>query len=71
MWRIVETNMGTQMEMARHLLFDADGLNVSNVKLFPGASREVTVDQVAEQVNKAIAQIEAGDYDVVDQFDDD
>ena len=33
--------------------------------------REVTVDQVAEQVNKAIAQIEAGDYDVVDQFDDD
>ena len=44
--------------------------NASNVKLFPGSSRDATPDQMAGQVYKAIAQIEAGDYDLVDQFDD-
>lgn len=67
---MVETNMGTQLELAKHRLFDADGLDVSNVKLFPGNSRDTTDDQIAEQINKAIAQIEAGDYDLVEQFDD-
>ena len=62
--------MGTQLEMARRLLFDADGLHASNLKLFPGDSRAATPDDMAEQVNKAIAQIEAGDYDLVAQFDD-
>lgn len=60
----------TQLEMAKHRLFDASGLNVENVKLFPGSNRDATPEQMAEQINKALAQIEAGDYEVVEQFDD-
>jgi len=62
--------MGTQLELAKNLLFTAEGLHASNLKLFPGTNRDATVDQIAEQVNKAIAQIEAGDYVLVEQFED-
>ena len=62
--------MGTQLELAKHRIFDADGLHASNLKLFPGTNRDATVEQISEQINKAIAQIEAGDYDLVEQFDD-
>lgn len=62
--------MGVQMELAKKRLFGADSLQVTNVKLFPGSNRDVTAEQMAEQVNKAIAQIEVGDYDMVEQFED-
>jgi hypothetical protein len=62
--------MGIHLEMAKRLLFDTDGLHAANLKLFPGSSRDATDDQIAEQINKAIAQIEAGDYDPVEQFED-
>lgn len=55
---------------ARHRLFDREGLQATNVKFFPGTSRDVTPEQIAEQITKAIAQIEAGDYEEVDQFPD-
>jgi len=41
------------------------------VWLFPGSSRDAPPDKVAEQVNKAIAQIEAGDFELVEDFGDD
>jgi hypothetical protein len=62
--------MGTQLELAKHILFDKDALDAVNVKLFPGSSRDATPEQMAEQINKTIAQIEAGDYDEVDLSDD-
>lgn len=62
--------MSMQIELAKHTLFDADRLSASNVKLFPGSSRDVGPEQMAEEVNKALAQIEAGDYDVVENLDD-
>lgn len=65
-WR----NMGTQLEVAKHRLFDEKGLNADNVKLFPGSYRDATPEQMAEQINKAITQIEAGDFDLVEEFDD-
>jgi len=55
--------MTDQLELAKHRLFDTAGLRAANIKLFPGSNREVTKQQMAEQVNKAIAQIEAGDFD--------
>ena len=62
--------MGTQLELAKRRLFGADSLSVSNIKLFPGSDRDVTADQMAEQVNKALVQIEAGDYELVEEFAD-
>lgn len=62
--------MGSQMEQAKRRLFDAESLNVDNVKLFPGGNREATPEAMAEQVNKALAQITADDYEEVVQFED-
>lgn len=61
--------MKTQLDVAKHRLFDVDALNAANVKLYPGSSRDATPEKVAEQVNKAIAQIEVGDFDLVDDFE--
>lgn len=58
--------MQSQMELAKHRLFDHDALSVDDIKLFPGSNRDATREQVAEQINKALAQIEAGDYEVLD-----
>lgn len=58
--------MGTQLELAKKRLFDSDALNVTNIKLFPGSSRDTTADQFAEQINKALSQIEAGDFEEID-----
>lgn len=64
-------DMETQMDVAKHRLFDKEGLDADNIKLFPGTSRDATPEEMAEQVNRAIAQIEAGDYEIVDDLDDD
>lgn len=63
-------NMATQLEIAKRRLFDKEALNVDNIKLFPGSNRDSTPEQMAEQINKAIAQIDAGDYELVEDFDD-
>lgn len=57
--------MSTQIELATRHLFDADALGATNIKLFPGSSRDITAEQYAVQINKALAQIEAGDFDLV------
>lgn len=59
--------MGTKMEIAKHRLFDEAALHVSDVKMFPGSSRDVTSEQMADQISKVIAQLENGDYEVVDE----
>lgn len=58
--------MTDQLEIAKHRLFDTAGLRATNVKLFPGSNRDTTKAQVAEQITKAIAQVEAGDFEEVD-----
>lgn len=62
--------MAKEIDVAKHRLFDKDGLDADNIKLFPGSSRDVTSAQMADEVNKVIAQLESGDYEVVDQFED-
>lgn len=62
--------MSAQLDLAKKRLFDTDGLNVQNIKMFPGTSRDATPEQVAEQINRAISQIEAGDVEFVDNFED-
>jgi anthranilate/para-aminobenzoate synthase component I len=58
--------MGQHLELAKKRLFDKDSLAVTNIKLFPGSSRETSPEEFAEEINKAISQIEAGDYQLVD-----
>ena len=55
--------MLTQLEAAKNTLFDRDALDVADIKIHPGSSRDATAEQMAEQVNKIVAQLMAGDYD--------
>lgn len=62
--------MRTQVDLAKNRLFDEGALNADNVKLFPGSTRDVSSELMAEQVNKALSQIESGDFDLIEEFDD-
>ncbi|WP_412562230.1 hypothetical protein [Thalassobius sp. MITS945101] len=62
--------MANQLELAQNRLFGADGLGVSDFKMYPGTSREVSKAQFAEQINKVLAQVEAGDYELVEEYED-
>lgn len=57
--------MSQQLELAKSRLFDSDSLAATNLKLFPGSSRDTTAEQFAEEVNKVLSQIEANDYEEV------
>jgi hypothetical protein len=58
--------MTTHLEVAKHRLFDKGALDVADIKLFPGSSRDASAEQMAEQITKALAQIENGDFEEVD-----
>lgn len=62
--------MNSQIEVAKHRLFAGEGLRAADVKLFPGSSRDASPVGMAEQVTKVLAQLEDGDYEVVESFDD-
>lgn len=61
----------TELEAARRTLFDQDALDVSNIKLFPGTNRDISPEQMAEQINKAIAQLLTGDYEEITEATED
>lgn len=54
--------MSTQIELATKRLFGANMLGAKNIKFFPGSSRDITAEQLATEVNKAISQIEGGAF---------
>jgi hypothetical protein len=56
----------SELALLSKRLFDKDSLNVSNIKMFPGSSRDTTAEQFSTQINKVISQIEAGDFEIVD-----
>lgn len=58
--------MSSQLALAQHRLFDRDVLAAANIKVFPGSARETSPEQLARQINRALSQIEAGDYERVD-----
>lgn len=62
--------MATQLDIAKKRLFEKDALDVRNIKLFPGEDKDATPEEVASSVNKAISQIEAGDFDIIESFED-
>lgn len=62
--------MADQVQLAQNRLYGDSGLKITDIKLFPGSSRDVSKEEFAEQINKSLAQMEAGDYQLVDEFDD-
>lgn len=65
-----DRTMAMNVSMAKNRLYGDDGLKVSDFKLFPGSSADVTPDQRADQVNKILAQLEAGDFEEVTEYED-
>ena len=52
--------MTTQLERAANALFPSTGNRVGNIKFFRGQNRGATAEQLAEQFNRAEAQVRAG-----------
>lgn len=52
--------MTTQLDRAANALFPSTGNRVGNVKFCLGLSRVATAEQIAEQFNRADAQVRAG-----------
>ena len=63
--------MSTQLELAKHALFDKDGLRAADIKLYPGTNRDATSEQMAEQVKIALDKLSSGDFDLVDPLEED
>lgn len=60
----------SQLQIAKRRLFGREGLRVSNISIAPGTSRDVTAEAVATEINRALSQVEAGDFETVTDFDD-
>lgn len=59
--------MATQLEVARNRLFDSDGLNARNIKLYPGANRDATAEEIAKEINQSLTRLEAGSTGAVEE----
>jgi hypothetical protein len=49
--------MSTQVERMKRAMFPTHGASVTNVKFFLGSGRSVTAEQLADQLDRADAQI--------------
>lgn len=52
-----------QISLLQHRLLDADALGATNFGISRGTSRDATATQTAEAVNRALSQVEAGDFE--------
>lgn len=58
--------MNTQLQLAKSALFGESGLGVSNIKMFPGSNREVTAEELAQQVAAVVGEILSGELEDID-----
>jgi hypothetical protein len=49
--------MSSQVERMKDAMFSSDGTSVVNVKFFLGSDRSVTAEQLANQLDRADAQL--------------
>ena len=64
--------MSAEMNRAADALFHSNGTGrVTNVKFFRGRNREVTAEQLAQQLNKADAQVRSGNITPITDIDGD
>lgn len=61
----------TQVELASKRLYGPGGLAATNVKIFRGSNRDVTAEQIAEQINRSLSQLEAGNFELATIDEDD
>lgn len=58
--------MVTELEKATKRLFGPRSIGATNIKFFPlPPGQNVTAEQMAAQLNKALDQIEAGDFEEI------
>lgn len=62
--------MSSQLDRAADTLFPSDGPAVGNIKFFRGRSRTVTAERMAEQFNRAEAQVRNRETSPVANIDD-
>jgi hypothetical protein len=60
----------TQVEIAAAKLFGPGGLGVTNIGISRGSNPNATAEQIAGEINRAIAQLEAGHFEEVTLDDD-
>ena len=58
--------MNQQLELAQKRLFGAGTLDAKNIKLYPGSNRDTGPEQFAEEINKSISRISAGEREIID-----
>jgi len=58
----------TQLEQAKETLYGKGGLGVTNLKLFPGSNRDVTAEEIAEQINAVVGDLmlDQGEAEIID-----
>jgi len=52
--------VSTHIERMKAAMFPAEGTSVVNVKFFLGSGRQVTAEQLADQLDRADAQLRSG-----------
>ncbi|WP_408903076.1 hypothetical protein [Methylobacterium radiotolerans] len=62
--------MRSGIEDAKARLYGEDGLAVRDIGISPGSDRNATPDSIADQIVRVLDQLERGDYEVVDTFQD-
>lgn len=62
--------MTDAIEKARIRLFGGGGLAVAGIGISPGSDRDATPQAMADQIIEVLDQLERGDYELVDTFDD-
>jgi hypothetical protein len=53
----------TKMEQVKAMVYEATGLRVN---VSPGTNPDATAEDIAQEVIRVIAAVEAGDFEVVD-----
>lgn len=61
--------MSSQIERIGSTLFPSTGAQVSNVKFYLGLTRSVTAEQLADQIDRADAQVRQGVATRVENID--
>lgn len=54
-----------QLERAKTLFFGAGGLGVTNLNVSPGTDPGATAEQMAGELNRSMARVEAGEFEEV------
>lgn len=62
--------MRSRIEEAKARLQGDGGLAVRDIGIFPGSDRDATPEAIAGQIVRVLDQLERGDYEVVETFDD-